>query len=270
MRTLWKALRMPVLLLVLGYVAFALAAPLLIPGALYYPQFGSRRAPEGAKKLRMPDGNDVSVLHLPNPQAQFTLWFFHGNAEDLGDLAPALQQWREAGFAVFAIDYPGYGASTGRPSEKSIYEAARVARTYLRDELKVPAARTIVFGRSLGGGPAVQMATEERVAGLVVQSAFTSVCRVVTRWPLLPFDQFHNERKIGRVASPVLIMHGTADEVIGFHHGQSLFAAAREPKRQLWIQGARHNDFSEMAGPRFLEALRDFSVFCAAPRGSNP
>jgi fermentation-respiration switch protein FrsA (DUF1100 family) len=140
---------------------------------------------------------------------------------------------------------------------------------HLRETLRVPAERTIILGRSLGGGPAVQMALEETPAGLVLQSTFVSVYRVVTHWPLLPFDQYDNLSKIARVRCPVLVMHGRSDEVIPFSHGEALFAAAREPKRALWVPGAMHNDFLSVAGSRFWDALRDFSGVCGTG-GSNP
>jgi fermentation-respiration switch protein FrsA (DUF1100 family) len=270
--SLWRVIRLPVIALCVAYLGSALLAPAMVSRLLYYPSMGSFRAPEGMRKLPGPNGTEIAVLHLPNPQAQFTIWFFHGNAEDLGDIEPHLRTLRDNGFAVFAADYPGYGHSTGRPSEKSLCASARVARDYLRKELKVPAARTILFGRSLGGGPAVQMATEERVGGLVLQSAFTSVFRVMTRWSVLPFDQFRNERKMAQINSPVLVMHGRADEVISFHHGESLFAAAPEPKQSLWVAGAMHNDFLGVAGRSYWDALRDFSALCARANASasNP
>ena len=265
----WKLLGIPAVVLLSLYVLGSLAACTMVDKALYYPNYGSRRAPTGLKKIKA-GGDDIAVLHLPNPQARFTLWFFHGNAEDLGDLEPFLLELRDKGYAVFALDYPGYGLSSGRPSEKSVYAAARAARKYLRDELRVPAEQTLLYGRSLGGGPAVQMAVEEAPAGLILQSAFASVYRVVTRWQVLPFDQFENVNKLPRVRCPVLVMHGQNDEVIPFRHGEALFAAAPEPKRSLWVAGAHHNDFLGAAGGKFWAALREFSDACAAPRGSTP
>jgi fermentation-respiration switch protein FrsA (DUF1100 family) len=247
-----------------GYVLLAVSACSMVSGALYYPNYGSRRAPTGTQKTRGADGTEIAVLHLPNPDARFTLWYFHGNAEDLGDIEPTLLAWRDHGYAVFAFDYPGYGVSTGKPSEPSIYAAARAARRHLREDLRVPPERTLIYGRSLGGGPAVQMAVEEKVAGLVLQSAFVSAFRVVTRWPVLPFDPFENLKKISRVTSPVLVMQGRNDEVIPFRHGEMLFAAANEPKRSLWVTGAMHNDFLAVAGRDYWETLREFSALCAS------
>jgi abhydrolase domain-containing protein 17 len=259
----WRFIRMPVFVLIAAYVALVMVALFFADSMIHHPEMGSRRAPEGLRKLRGPDGRDIAVLHLPNPQARFTIWFFHGNAEDLGDVEPFLQQLHAAGFAVFAFDYPGYGLSEGRPSEAALYAAARTARNFLRNELRVPSAKTILYGRSVGGGPAVQMATEEPVGGLVVQSGFMSAFRVMTRWPLLPFDQFKNLAKMPRVLCPVLVMHGWEDEVVAFYHGEALFNAAREPKRSCWVAGAGHNDFREATGDNYWRALRDFSDLCA-------
>jgi fermentation-respiration switch protein FrsA (DUF1100 family) len=252
-----------------GYVAFALLAPYLAQRLLYYPQVGSGRPPEGLRKIPG-DAGELAVLWLPNPGAQFTLWYFHGNAEDLGDIEFALREFHDAGFSVFAVEYPGYGHSAGRPTEAALYAAARKGRDYLRNELKVPAERTILYGHSLGGGSATQMATEEKVGGLVLQSAFMSAYRVLTHWPLLPRDQYRNLAKLPAVHCPVLITHGQADEVIAFHHGEALFAAASEPKRNYWVPTAGHNDLRAVAGQGFWTTLSDFRALCARTIGLKP
>ena len=84
----------------------------------------------------------------------------------------------------------------------------------------------------------MDLASRKSVAGLIVESAFTKAFLVVTRIPIVPFDKFANIDKIKKVRSPVLVIHGTSDSVIPFSHGQQLFAAANEPKRFLWVEGA--------------------------------
>lgn len=242
------------------YVALTALAAGVVDRMLYFPDYASRREPESVIRIPMADGGSIAAVYLPNPAARHTLWFFHGNAEDLGSLEPFLRELHARGFAVFAYDYPGYGVSTGVPNEQAIYAANAAAARYLQGTLKVPLSRVVLVGRSLGGGPATDLAAREPVAGLVLQSAFMSVYRVVTRWRVLPFDQFENLRKLPRVACPVLVMHGTADEVIPFRHGEKLFAAAPGRKSHLWIEGARHNDFMEIAGERYWTALRDFEA----------
>lgn len=246
-----------------GLLVYAVATVLawwLSQRLLFQPEAGSRRAPAGAVSVKTKHGAEVSVFYLPNPAARLTLWYFHGNAEDLGDIEPRLRMLREAGFAVFACEYPGYGISGGVPSERSINEATRAALDYLRQRCGVAVGQILVYGSSLGGGPAVELASREPVAGLVLQSAFTSAYRVMTRWPLLPFDPFENLRKLPAVRCPVLVMHGEADDVVPIEHGEALFAAAREPKRFLRVKAAGHNDFVGVAGNAYWQALREFSA----------
>lgn len=262
---MWRLLRIALGVAVGGYAVLLVAAHLLVDRALFHPDHGSRRAPEGLRKIRADDGNEIAVMHLPNPEARHTLWFFHGNAETLGDLEPFLHELRRRGFAVIAFDYPGYGQSTGRPTEASVHASARAVGKYLREELRVPAERTLLYGRSLGGGPAVQQALENRPAGLVLQAAFTSAFRVVTQRRILPGDRFGNLEKMPGVACPVLVIHGTADEVIPRSHGEKLLAAAGGPARSLWVPGAGHNNLIEVAGETYWKALREFSAACAAP-----
>ena len=254
-----------VALLVLVPIALAwgtltVFAATMVDKLLYFPDMASRAAPANVLRIPVAEGKSVAAVYLPNPKARHTLWFFHGNAESLADCEPFLRELHRQGFAVFAYDYPGYGVSDGVPNESAIYAANDAARRYLSETLHVPMGRVVLFGRSLGGGPATDLAARAPVAGLVLQSTFMSVFRVVTTWRLLPFDQFENLRKLPRVSCPVLVMHGTADEVIAFKHGEKLFAAAREPKRALWIEGARHNDFTDVAGERLWQALRDFEA----------
>ncbi|MDO8543456.1 MAG: alpha/beta hydrolase [Opitutaceae bacterium] len=259
----WRLLRTSVIFAAVVFLSAMIGARFLAERMLYYPDVASRRLVDGTRKITDDTGNEIAVVHLPSPPARFTIWFFHGNAEALGDIEPFLRMLHQAGYGVVAFDYPGYGVSSGKPSESALNTAARAVRHHLRDELKVPANRTLILGRSLGGGPAVQMATEERVAGLILQSTFTSVFRVMTRWRLLPSDLFESERKLPRVGCPVLVMHGQRDAVIPFHHGLALFAAASEPKRSLFVENAGHNDFLIAADAAFWRALREFSELAA-------
>lgn len=217
-------------------------------------------------KLGTAAGNRISAIHLPNARAEHTILYSHGNAEDLGGIAPVLRRLHEWGFAVLAYDYSGYGTSDGRASERSSYEDIDAAYEYLTGRLGVPAERVIAYGRSVGSGPAVDLATRRPLAALVVESGFVTAFRVLTRIPLLPFDKFRNIDKIARVRCPVLVMHGTADEVVPVSHGQKLYAAALGPKRFLWVEGAGHNDFTWVAGDRQGEALREFAALLRSPR----
>ncbi|MDD2762599.1 MAG: alpha/beta hydrolase [Opitutaceae bacterium] len=210
-------------------------------------------------KIPAPDGVQLAARYLPRPQAKYTLIYFHGNAEDLGQVEPFLRQLRDRlGVSVVGWDYRGYGLSGGRPGEPAVLRDAHTMLAYVTGPLGVPPERIILYGRSLGGGPAVEVAASHRVGGLVLHSAFTSAFRVMTHVRLLPFDKFVVREKLPRVTCPVLVIQGTADEMIPFRHGLQLYAAAPEPKRHLWIEGAGHNDLIETAGEEYWQALANF------------
>jgi abhydrolase domain-containing protein 17 len=215
-------------------------------------------------KLVTKNGNRITALYLPNSSAKFTLLVSHGNAEDLGKVKDWCENLRNAGFNVFVYDYEGYGNSEGTPNEQRTYQDESAVYYYLTTKLETPPDRIIAFGKSLGSGPAVYLAAREPVAGLILQSPFTSTFRVLTRIPLLPFDKFPNYKNIRNVHCPVLIIHGTVDTVIGIWHGKELYQLANEPKSYLWVNGANHNDLEEVAGQRYFDALHEFVVSLSA------
>ncbi|MDP9267222.1 MAG: alpha/beta hydrolase [Acidobacteriota bacterium] len=245
------------------YIVFALVAFFLADQMMFYPRPSSYREDAKIMTLRTADGKAIAAMYLPNPQAKFTILYSHGNAEDIGDLEPLFQQLHDAGFAVFGYDYEGYGTSEGRPSERATYADIDAAYAFLTQTQRMPPARVIVFGRSVGSGPAIDLAARQPVGGLIIQSGFTSAFRVLTRVPLLPFDKFRNLYKLKQVRCPVLVMHGKRDGVIPFHHGKRLFEAAPGPKWSLWVDAAGHNDFEWQARNRYLPAIHDFASHLA-------
>ena len=212
--------------------------------------------------VKVPTGDDgeIAAIHLPNPASRVTLLFSHGNAEDLGYLAPFLVALRDAGFSVIAYDYRGYGRSSGPPaSETSAYRDIEAVYGWAVETLRIPPGRIVLHGRSVGSGPAVHLAATKPDGGLVIESVFTSAIVVVTRVPIFPFDKFANLRRIAKVRCPVLVIHGAADEIIPPSHGRALFAAAPEPKRLAMVPGAGHNDLVSVAGEDYWRTLREFA-----------
>ncbi|MEG4312819.1 MULTISPECIES: alpha/beta hydrolase [unclassified Microcoleus] len=226
---------------------------------IFQPPPSSQSENREVIKVSSANGVKISAVHFPNPQAKYTILYSHGNAEDLEGILWVLREIRDSGFAVFAYDYQGYGTSQGNPSEYNTYRDIEAAYNYLTQQLGVPAKQVILYGRSVGGGPAIDLASRQKVGGLVVESSFVSAFRVLTRIPLLPFDKFVNIDKIGKVRSPVLVIHGKADEVVHFWHGEQLFATANEPKLNFWVDGAGHNDLMDVAGDRYAATLRQFA-----------
>ena len=114
--------------------------------------------------LTAPDGTKLAARHWANPTARYTILYLHGNYQDLGSLAEYAPSFVKAGYAVFAFDYRGYGLSEGAPTEANLFNDTQLAYDYLRTKLGVPADRIVVFGYSLGGGPAVELARKQPLA----------------------------------------------------------------------------------------------------------
>ena len=249
------------LLFAVAYGLFFLYFYFFADHLVFLPHPASYRDGGRVLKIAAGDGTRLSALYRANPQARYTVLLSHGNAEDLGDNLEFLAEVHEAGFAVLAWDYRGYGTSEGSPSEKTLYSDEEAVYNYLVGELKTPPERILVLGRSLGSVPAVDLAARQPVAGLILEGGLVSGQSVLLPFPLFPFDRFRNIDKIGRVKCPVFIIHGTADTVIPFRHGETLFRAAPEPKRNWWVQDAGHNDLAYRVGPEYGRKLREFAAW---------
>jgi fermentation-respiration switch protein FrsA (DUF1100 family) len=256
------------LLLFALYIGLFLFAYLLSDSMIFLPHPSSYRDSAEILKITTSGGKKISAVHLPYPSAKFTLLVSHGNAEDLGDDKYWLDSLRHAGFNVFAYDYEGYGTSEGKPGEKASYEDAAAAYEFLAIDLKTPPNRIIIFGRSVGSGPAAYIAARRPSAGVILQSPFVSAFRVLTRIPLLPFDKFPNYKYVRHIHSPILIMHSHGDSVIPFWHGQKLFDLANQPKRSFWAINADHNDMDLAKG--YLEAIQTFAATLDKAEPASP
>jgi fermentation-respiration switch protein FrsA (DUF1100 family) len=182
------------------------------------------------------------------------LLFTHGNAELIDDWADRFEVIREWGLGVLLLEYPGYGRTPGRPSQRSITGAVVAAYDWAVGEPSVDPARIVAYGRSLGGAAAAILARQRPLAALVLESAFTSVRPFARRFGLpgwLVRDPFDNLAAIATFAGPVLLVHGERDSIIPPAHSRRLHAAAR--RAELHLLPCGHNDC-----PRPWTALRRF------------
>jgi hypothetical protein len=254
--------------LVIAYVGLC-ALVFLNQRQLVFPVPPGAREPAlpGATLLRIPgpEGSTVYALHVPAPDGAPTVVHFHGNGEQLADGSTWLaQRFQEVGLGFYAVEYPGYGlAAAGQgPSEKGIYAAAESALAHLRGQLGVPRERTVLQGQSLGSGVAVEMAKRGLGTRLVLITPYTSIVEVGARiFPWLPArllvrDPFDNAAKAPGLKLPVLIVHGTRDEVIPVDMGQRLGTLFPNATTRI-LEGKRHNDLLDR--PAVLQEMMEFA-----------
>lgn len=210
----------------------------------------------GLFHLETADGERIAARWIETPGAEITVLYAHGNAEDLGGSRRFTERYASIGVSVLTFDYPGFGLSTGRPTEKGTYAAADVAYRWLRDHEGILPKAVIAHGRSLGAAVAVDLASREPLGGLIIESGFVSAYRMLTRIPLVPRDRFMSASKLQDVQAPVLVIHGGRDEIVAYWHGRRLFDALPPERRSaLWVQRAGHNDLVRVAGSRYWAAL---------------
>jgi fermentation-respiration switch protein FrsA (DUF1100 family) len=201
------------------------------------------------------------------------LLYCHGNAGNLSYRAPAIAEMqKELGTSILSFDYPGFGKSEGKPNETVCYASADAAYDWLTQVQNVPPERILLYGKSLGGGVAVDLACRRPHRALILAKTFTSIPDMAqSLYPWLPArwlvrSRFDNLEKIRRCTQPVFMAYGTADGLIPFVQGERLFAAANEPKRFLAMPGIDHNGG---VTPEFYSTLRDFLAQVEQP-GRRP
>lgn len=214
--------------------------------------------------LTTDDGVRIAAWFVDGPDDDApVVLFFHGNAGDMSHRLGTLSALHELGAATLMIDYRGYGRSGGSPDEGGLYRDALAAWQWLTDDAGYDAERIVLFGRSLGGPVAAWLAARHNPAGLVLESAFTSVPDLAAHhYPWLParwltrYD-FDTEAAIARSDSPVLIAHSPDDEIVPFRHADALAAVRPGATQQVRLSGL-HNDPSLELDADWREALRDF------------
>mmetsp|Transcript_156145 Transcript_156145/g.287962 ORF Transcript_156145/g.287962 Transcript_156145/m.287962 type:complete len:381 (-) Transcript_156145:302-1444(-) len=203
-------------------------------------------SPKRANDERCTDG--IPCLWFPAPKAATVILFFHANAEDLGMSFAVLKHMRDQfKVNILAVEYPGYGLlSEMRPSEDGIYEVALTAFRFLFDEVKVRYSQIVLFGRSLGSGPAVYLASQYPVGGLILVSAFSSIRAAVQSiagrlLALAVRERFPNSQLVSNVSCSTLIIHGEADGLIPVEHSMRLFKRCRARKLLVTPPKMDHN-----------------------------
>jgi len=193
------------------------------------------------------------------PNARYTILFSHGNAVDLGQMSSFyMGLGSRINCNIFSYDYSGYGMSTGKPSEKNLYADIDAAWHALRTRYGISPENVILYGQSIGTVPTVDLASRYEVGAVILHSALMSGMRVAfpktqRTWC---FDAFPSIDKVSKVTSPVLVIHGTEDEVIDFSHGIAIHDKCQKAVEPLWVEGAGHNDVELFS--QYLDRLKQF------------
>lgn len=246
----WFRAMVYVLLAYLGCCAFLYfyQDSLLFPAHLAAPPTSR---PDGAETISLPEkgGGAVESWFFPagargRERAAPVVIYFHGNAELIDHQERVIEGYRRLGISVFLPEYPGYGRSSGKPSQKAIGAAAVRLYDALILRADVDVSRIVFHGRSLGGGVAADLATRRRPAALVLESTFSSITRMGLKYGAPPFlarHPFRTDRAIAGLDAPILVFHGTQDKLVPVAHGRRLRDLARHGAYVEY--DADHNDF---------------------------
>ena len=268
-----------------GYVGGVAVLYVIQRDLLYRPPQTVRTSPVDAQfpaaeeiVLDTADGEKVIAWHVPpQREGKFVVVFFPGNGDVLASRVPRLRAIVADGTGLVALSYRGFGGSTGQPTEKGLLLDAAAA--YAFTAARYAADRIVLWGFSLGTGPAVAIAAERPISRLILEAPYTSTTDVAGS--LLPFvpvrllmkDQFHSDERVDKVTAPLLIMHGERDPGIAIRFGERLFELAHEPKRIVRFPMGGHDDLDAHGAiavvRRFLydrEALRLDRPECALSR----
>lgn len=200
--------------------------------------------------IKTKDGETINALFYPGP-TNIAILYLHGNAGDLSSWQDVHNDLVGLGHNLLIIDYRGYGKSTGTISEAGLYADAEAAYQYLIEEKQFTPENIILYGRSIGTGVAVEMATRHKVKQLILESPYSSLKALAKeKVPyLLPSlvmrFAFDNVKKINSVQCPILFFHGAIDTLIPVEHTHRLYDAFKGEKQKIIVPAAGHNDLSE-------------------------
>jgi hypothetical protein len=214
-------------------------------------------------RFQAADGTHLHGWFVPCEHPRAVALFAHGNAGNITHRADLLVNLHRLDVAVLALDYRGYGRSSGSPTEAGLLADGRAARTWLAKRAGIPESDIVLMGESLGGAVAVQLAAEAPARALILENTFSNAADVAAfHYPWLPVKQLMRTRfdaaaAIGKYHGPLLQVHGDADTIVPLPLGRKLFEAANEPKQFVVISGGDHND------PRTSQFYQSLDQFIA-------
>lgn len=260
------------ILIALAYGAFALFLYFMQPKFLYRPLREVIYTPEDLGldfeniTFRTTDNIKLTGWYIPAPDSEYTVLFCHGNGGNIMHRLDSLNIFYNLGLSCFIFDYQGYGQSQGKLTEQGTYADALAAYQWLTKTKKTWPENIILFGRSLGGSIAAQLATKVQAKSLVIESSFTSYIDMGKKfYPYMPVKYFarfsyKTVEYVSNVKCPVIVIHSTDDDIVPFEFGREIYETANEPKEFVEISG-NHNDGFLVSGETYKKAWMDWLKF---------
>ena len=243
----------------------------LEPRMAFYPIRGVQDTPARFNlpfaDVRIPtsDGETLHAWWLEHPQARAQVIFFHGNGGNLSLWLDVIAEQRQRGFSVLAVDYRGYGASTGTAGERGLYLDAEASVRLFHERFRKAGVPVIFWGRSIGVAPAASATGQTAPDGLVLESPFPDIGAALRGNPvmralsLLSSYEFPTSRLMEQYDGPLLVIHGDRDVLIPYAAGRELFERSRStPKEFVTIEGAEHNDLHVVNPKAYWAAIDRF------------
>ena len=203
------------------------------------------------EKIKIPSDHGLNSWYFKKNENYKTLLFFHGNAGSLENRIYKLNDLAKLKLNYLIISYRGFSGNKGNPTEDGLYKDARAAKYWLNLN-NISDQNIIVYGESLGTAVTIDLAKDHKFAGIILESPFTSMLKLSRKYyPLLPTglllkDKYETDKKIQKVFSPILILHGKKDNIVPFEMGEDLFNLANNPKFNYFVENDDHMmDFNE-------------------------
>lgn len=237
------------------------------------PEFDEAAIPSGYQRCKIKVNlsekeQELDCLYSLKPDASYIVVNCHGNASNLSQLEPLYRFYEKVGCSFFAFDYPGYGLSTGKPSEENLNTSLAAVISHVKNELGFAEHQIVLHGISLGGAVAVEGLTQNNFLCAIIDASFTNNVEMARfMFPALPLwrlikPKFDSLRKVKNIDTPILFVHGEADEVIPHQMSDRLYEAKSGQKKLIKIPKASHSDEVKISDQIYIDGFRDFVESC--------
>jgi len=255
------------LLILLGFPA--LGCKPIVAQFAFYPDnenvIPTNKLSHGIQEITISTADKVKItsLYLPSTGSDELLIYFHGNAGNIYHRIPSLLQLQGIGINVIGVSYRGYGKSNGDPTEEGVYQDGQAIFQYAVEQMGFSKEKIIIFGRSIGTAVAINTAQNEKIRGVVLVTPMTSgkdQAEAVGLGPLSSLAQtsFDNISRIGNIKSPLLVIHGTNDQIVPYSMGKTIFNRANTKKKFVRIKGAHHNNLHDAYEKEYWPPIIEF------------